>query len=106
MGLWRRPLQAVAALPRFLALPASLPPFVSHCLHMPPCWLQPTSMTVGHGYVAAGGQNSQLDVRQLAGGEIVYKVWRGGLPAAALHPGRPAWPRPAHPAAPPCLDQT
>ncbi|EFN56612.1 hypothetical protein CHLNCDRAFT_144373 [Chlorella variabilis] len=35
---------------------------------------EPTSMTVGHGYVAAGGQNSQLDVRQLAGGEIVYKV--------------------------------
>ena len=25
-------------------------------------------MAVGHGYVAAGGQNSQLDVRRLAGG--------------------------------------
>lgn len=48
--------------------PAHSPP--SFRLRLP---AQPTSMTVGHGYVAAGGQNSQLDVRRLAGGDIVYK---------------------------------
>lgn len=51
---------------------------------------EPTSMTVGHGYVAAGGQNSQLDVRQLAGGEIVYKGHCGGSVNNALHIARDA----------------
>lgn len=51
---------------------------------------QPTSMTVGHGFVAAGGQNSQLDVRRLGGGEIVYKGHCGGSVNNALHIARDA----------------
>ena len=52
--------------------------------------LQPTSMTVAHGYVAAGGQNSQLDARRLGGGDIVYKGHCGGSVNNALHIGRDA----------------
>ncbi|KAL4441455.1 hypothetical protein ABPG77_001959 [Micractinium sp. CCAP 211/92] len=51
---------------------------------------EPTSMTVGHGFVAAGGQNSQLDVRRLGGGEIVYKGHCGGSVNNALHIARDA----------------
>ncbi|PSC76429.1 WD40 repeat [Micractinium conductrix] len=51
---------------------------------------EPTSMAVGHGYVAAGGQNSQLDVRRLAGGDIVYKGHCGGSVNNALHIARDA----------------
>ncbi|PRW50831.1 WD40 repeat isoform A [Chlorella sorokiniana] len=51
---------------------------------------EPTSMTVAHGYVAAGGQNSQLDARRLGGGEVVYKGHCGGSVNNALHIGRDA----------------
>lgn len=51
---------------------------------------EPTSMTVGHGYVAAGGQNSQLDVRRMSSGEIVYKGHCGGSVNNALHIARDA----------------
>ena len=47
-------------------------------------------MAVGQGYVAAGGQNSQLDVRRLAGGEVVYKGHVGGSVNNALHIARDA----------------
>jgi hypothetical protein len=47
-------------------------------------------MAVGQGYVAAGGQNSQLDVRWLAGGEVVYKGHVGGSVNNALHIARDA----------------
>lgn len=47
-------------------------------------------MTVAHGYVAAGGQNSQLDARRLGGGDIVYKGHCGGSVNNALHIGRDA----------------
>ena len=47
-------------------------------------------MAVGQGYVAAGGQNSQLDVRRLAGGEVVYKGHVGGSVNSALHIARDA----------------
>ena len=40
-------------------------------------------MTVAHGYIAAGGQNSQLDVRTL-GGAAVYKGHCGGSVNNAL----------------------
>lgn len=45
---------------------------------------------MGHGFVAAGGQNSQLDVRRLGGGEIVYKGHCGGSVNNALHVARDA----------------
>ncbi|KAK9806324.1 hypothetical protein WJX72_010353 [[Myrmecia] bisecta] len=48
----------------------------------------PTSMTVGHGYIAAGGQSSQLDVRHLETGECVFKGHVGGSVNNALHFGR------------------
>lgn len=51
---------------------------------------EPTSMTVGHGHVASGGQNSQLDVRRLDTGEIVYKGHCGGSVNNALHIARDA----------------
>ncbi|KAI7835493.1 hypothetical protein COHA_010610 [Chlorella ohadii] len=51
---------------------------------------EPTSMTVAHGFVAAGGQNSQLDARRLGGGEVVYKGHCGGSVNNALHIGRDA----------------
>lgn len=47
-------------------------------------------MTVGHGHVASGGQNSQLDVRRLDTGEIVYKGHCGGSVNNALHIARDA----------------
>ncbi|GAB4818511.1 hypothetical protein N2152v2_005557 [Parachlorella kessleri] len=51
---------------------------------------EPTSMTVSHGFVAAGGQNSQLDVRSLGTGEVVYKGHCGGSVNNALHIARDA----------------
>eukprot|EP00887_Chlorella_sp_A99_P001147 scaffold14.g1147.t1 len=51
---------------------------------------EPTSMTVGHGFIAAGGQCSQLDVRALATGEIVYKGHCGGSVNNALAVARDA----------------
>ena len=73
----------VAGLPAPCAAPAACLPFVPACP-------QPTSMAVGQGYVAAGGQNSQLDVRRLAGGEVVYKGHVGGSVNNALHIARDA----------------
>eukprot|EP00884_Botryococcus_braunii_P020416 jgi/Botrbrau1/7058/Bobra.0165s0081.1 len=45
----------------------------------------PTSMTVGGGYIAAGGHNSQLDVRHLATGEVMFRGTVGGSVNNALH---------------------
>lgn len=46
---------------------------------------EPTSMTVSHGYVAAGGQASQLDIREAATGAVVFKGRCGGSVNNALH---------------------
>jgi len=53
-----------------------------------PFLLHPTRLTVAHGFVAAGRQNSQLDARRLGGGEVVYKGHCGGSVNNALHIGR------------------
>lgn len=46
---------------------------------------EPTSMSVRYGYIAAGGQTSQLDVRELETGEVVFKGDCGGSVNNALH---------------------
>ena len=74
-------LTSLPACPTPCAAPACLPP-----PRLPR--LQPTSMAVGQGHVAAGGQNSQLDVRRLAGGQVVYKGHVGGSVNNALHIAR------------------
>jgi hypothetical protein len=45
---------------------------------------EPSCMTVGHGYIAAGGQGSQLDVRRLEGGGRAAAA----PPSAAVFRGR------------------
>lgn len=42
-------------------------------------------MSVRYGYIAAGGQTSQLDVRELETGEVVFKGDCGGSVNNALH---------------------
>ncbi|KAL6771155.1 hypothetical protein ACKKBF_B34160 [Auxenochlorella protothecoides x Auxenochlorella symbiontica] len=51
---------------------------------------EPTSLAVRYGYIAAGGQTSQLDVRALGSGEIAYKGDCGGSVNNALHFARDA----------------
>lgn len=65
---------------------AGAPNLHRRCLPcFPTCPAHPSAaLQVGHGYIAAGGQCSQLDVRLLATGEVVYKGHCGGSVNNAL----------------------
>lgn len=56
------------------------------------CSFEPTCITAGSGYLAAGGQSSQLDVREAApgSGTIVFKGYSGGSVNNALRITRDA----------------
>jgi len=69
---------------------------IRHCLHtghnsvVQNLSFKPTSMTVNGEYIAAGGQQKQLDVRHLASGATLFKDTVGGSVNNALHLARDA----------------